>query len=124
MLGVDIDIVVKDSLKALELYEKIFEIERMEVTNFPRGQNEVIFNLYGVRFHLLDENQDFHLIALTEEDPKTIWVNVIVPSIKDTDIRKIGVEIEEVQQVSEQADYELANAIVMDAIGHIWMLYN
>lgn len=43
MLGVEIDMVVKDSLKALELYEKIFEIERIEVTNFPRGQNEVIF---------------------------------------------------------------------------------
>ena len=37
MVGVEIDLVVPDSLKALELYEKVFEIERIEVTNFPKG---------------------------------------------------------------------------------------
>ncbi|MDA3129093.1 VOC family protein [Aliibacillus thermotolerans] len=123
MLGVEIDMVVKDSLKALELYEKIFEIERIEVTNFPRGQNEVIFNLYGVRFHLLDENPDFHLIAPTEEDPKTIWFNVMVPSIKDTYSRAMSVECKEVQPVTELADYGVANAIFMDPFGYIWMLH-
>lgn len=35
--------VVTDSLKALELYEKVFDIERVEVTDFPKGENEVIF---------------------------------------------------------------------------------
>ena len=35
-----------DSLKALELYEKIFDIKRVEVSNFPKGENEVIFTLY------------------------------------------------------------------------------
>lgn len=39
MVGVEIDLVVTDSLKALELYEKIFEIERVEVSNFSeRGK--------------------------------------------------------------------------------------
>ena len=59
MTGVEIDMVVTDSLKALELYEKIFEIERVEVSDFPKGENEVVFTLYGVRFHLLDENPNF-----------------------------------------------------------------
>ena len=45
MVGVEIDMVVKDSLIALELYEKIFEIERVEVTNFSRGENEAIFTI-------------------------------------------------------------------------------
>jgi len=43
MVGVEIDMVVTDSLKALELYEKIFDIERVEVTHFPKGENEVYF---------------------------------------------------------------------------------
>ena len=52
--------VVKDSLKALEWYENIFgEVKRVEVTNFERGENEAIFTLYDVRFHLLDENPEF-----------------------------------------------------------------
>ncbi|WP_417397380.1 hypothetical protein [Halobacillus campisalis] len=62
MVGVEIDMVVKDSLKALELYEEIFEIERVEVSDFPRGKNEVIFTLYGVHFHMLDENPEFHFV--------------------------------------------------------------
>lgn len=53
MVGVEIDLVVTDSLKALELYEKIFDIERVEVSNFPKGENEAILTLYGVRFHML-----------------------------------------------------------------------
>ncbi|MFS8630081.1 MAG: VOC family protein, partial [Bacillales bacterium] len=73
LVGVEIDMVVSDSLKALELYEKIFDIEPVEVTDFPRGENEVVFNLYGVRFHMLDENHDFQLYAPKPDDPKTIW---------------------------------------------------
>lgn len=38
IVGVEIDIVVTDSLKALALYENIFEIEPVEVTNFPKGE--------------------------------------------------------------------------------------
>ncbi|KAF1083960.1 hypothetical protein SPSYN_02872 [Sporotomaculum syntrophicum] len=37
MVGVEIDMVVPDSLKALELYEKVFDIERVEVTDYPKG---------------------------------------------------------------------------------------
>lgn len=48
IVGVEIDIVVTDSLKALALYESIFEIEPVGVTNFPKGENEVVFTLYGV----------------------------------------------------------------------------
>ena len=43
MVGVELDLVVKDSIKALELYEKIFDIEVVEVSNFPRGENEAVF---------------------------------------------------------------------------------
>jgi len=53
--------IVADSLKALELYEKIFDIQRVEVSNLPKGENEVVFTLYGVRFHMLDENPEFGL---------------------------------------------------------------
>lgn len=36
MTGVEVDFVVKDSLEALELYERVFEVERLEVNRFPR----------------------------------------------------------------------------------------
>lgn len=123
MVGVEIDLVVKDSLKALELYEKIFEIERLEVTDFPRGENEVIFTLYGVRFHMLDENPEFHLIPPTPEDPKTLWFNITVPDIEKTYSKAMNSGCEEVQAVTELPDYGVSNAIFMDSFGYVWMLH-
>ncbi|CUH95838.1 hypothetical protein P22_1923 [Propionispora sp. 2/2-37] len=70
MVGVEIDMVITDSLKALELYEKVFDLQRVEVTNFPRGENGVIFTLYGVRFHMLDENPKFGLKAPILDEPQ------------------------------------------------------
>ena len=56
MVGVEIDMIVSDSLKALELYvKKNLILNELKLTNFPKCENEVVFSLYGVRFHMLDE---------------------------------------------------------------------
>lgn len=123
MVGVEIDLVVTDSLKALELYEKIFEIERVEVSDLPKGQNEVVFTLYGVRFHMLDENPEFHLIAPSQDDPKTIWFNVAVPDIKETYTKAMSLGCTEIQPVTELPDYGVSNAIFTDSFGYVWMLH-
>ncbi|WP_088035049.1 VOC family protein [Evansella clarkii] len=123
MVGVEFNMVVKNSLKALELYEKIFEIERVEVSDFPRGENEAVFTLYDVRFHMLDENPKFHLIAPTPEDPKTSWMNVTVPDIEETYSKAMESGCKEIQPVTEIADYGVSNAIFMDPFGYVWLLH-
>lgn len=123
MVGVEIDFVVKDCLKALELYEQIFPVERIEVTNFERGLNEVVFSLYGVRFHMLDENPEYQLIAPKPDDPKTMWLNILVPNIKDTYQKAIDSGCQEVQPVTEMPDFGISNAMFMDPFGYIWMLH-
>ncbi|WP_223702215.1 VOC family protein [Sutcliffiella deserti] len=123
MVGVELNMVVKDSLKALELYENIFDIKRMEVSNFPRGENEVVFTLYDVHLHMLDENPKFHLIAPSPDDPKTSWVNVTVPDILETYTKAMDLGCTEVQPVTEMADYGVSNAIFMDPFGYVWMLH-
>ncbi|WP_026690465.1 hypothetical protein [Alteribacter aurantiacus] len=123
MVGVEMNMVVRDSLKALELYETIFEIERVEVSNLPRGENEAVFSLYGSRFHLLDENPEFHLIAPTPNDPKTSWVNVMVPDIKLTYEKAMNEGCTEIQPVTELQDHGVSNAIFTDSFGYIWMLH-
>lgn len=124
MTGVEIDMVVTDSLRALELYEKIFNnIERVEVTNLPKGENEVIFTLYGVRFHLLDENSQFGLKAPTPDKPNTIWFNILVSDIKETFIKAINAGCIEVQPVTEIPDFGVSNAAFTDIFGYQWMLH-
>lgn len=123
MVGVEIDMVVTDSLKALELYEKIFDIERVEVSNFPKGENEVVFTLCGVRFHLLDENPKFELIAPTPDEPKSIWFNIFVHDIEETFAKAISAGCTTVQPVTEMPDYGVSNAIFADSFNYLWMLH-
>lgn len=123
MVGVEIDMVVRDSLEALTLYENIFDIERIEVTDFPRGENEVIFSLYGVRFHMLDENPKFQLIAPKPDDPKSIWFNITVGDIKRTYEKAIENGCKEIQPVTEMPDHGISNALFLDPFHYIWMLY-
>lgn len=123
MVGVEIDMIIADSLKALELYEKVFDIQRVEVTDFARGENEVIFTLYGVRFHMLDENAKFGLKAPHPEEPKAIWFNILVPDIKETFSKAISAGCTELQPVTELPDYGVSNAVFSDAFGYQWMLH-
>ncbi|MGM0446435.1 MAG: VOC family protein [Bacillota bacterium] len=123
MVGVEIDMVLTDSLKAVELYEKIFDIERVEVSDLPKGENEVIFNLYGVRFHMLDENLEFGLRAPNADHPNTIWYNILVDDIEKTYLKAINIGCTEIQPVTELPDYGVSNAIFADPYGYQWMLH-
>ena len=122
-LGVEIDFVVEDCLKACALYEKIFDVEPVEVTDFSIGMNEVVFTLYGTRFHMLDENPQFELIAPKPGDPKPIWFNISVPEIAITYAKAISEGCTEIQPVTEMAAYGVSNAIFSDPFGYLWMLH-
>lgn len=123
MTGVEIDFVVTDSLGALEQYEQIFEIERIEVSDLPVGENEVVFSLYGTRFHMLDANPDFGMQAPDPDHPNTIWFNVVVPDIQAVYARAMESGCSEVQAVTELPDYGVANAMFSDGSGYLWMLH-
>lgn len=123
VIGVEIDMVVQDSVKALRLYERIFDLAPIEVTDFSIGQNEVVFTLYGVRFHMLDENPEFDLMAPKPDDPKPIWFNIMVEDIKETYERAMEAGCQEVQPVTEIADHGVSNAIFSDPFGYLWMLH-
>lgn len=123
MVGVEVDMVVTDSLKALELYKKIFDVEVVEASSFPRGENEVVFTLYGVRFHMLDENPEFQLNAPTPESPKSMWCNILVPDINETYLKAMNAGCTEIQPVTELPDYGVSNAVFSDPFGYVWMLH-
>ncbi|WP_010632149.1 VOC family protein [Sporolactobacillus vineae] len=123
MTGAEIDFVVTDSLKALALYEKIFDVERVEVTDFPKGENEVIFTLCGVRFHILDENPEFFLNAPNPDEPRSVWFNILVPDVQSTSTRAIDAGCTEIQAVTAMPEYGISNAIFSDPFGYQWMIH-
>ena len=121
--GVEIDLVVRDSLVALALYERIFEVERIEVSNFPKGTNEAVFSIYGARIHLLDENPDYGLTAPQPGQPLPSWLNVLVPDIKAAWDAAIEAGCNQIQPVTEMAQMGVSNAVFSDPDGHVWMLH-
>lgn len=122
-VGVEFDFVVPDSLKALALYEQIFEVEQIEVTDFPKGQNEVIFTLYGTRFHMLDENPEFNLTAPKPGQAQSSWVNVTVLNINETYQKALDLGCTEIQPITEIEAMGISNAIFIDPFGYVWMLH-
>ncbi|WP_312355567.1 VOC family protein [Aminipila sp.] len=122
-IGVEIDFIVEDSLAALNLYERIFDIECIEVTDFPKGQNEAVFTIYGVRFHMLDANPEFGMLAPNPEIPQTIWFNVLVPDIKKLHQAALDAGCMEIQPVTEMKDYGVINSMFTDPFGYQWMLH-
>ena len=123
MTGVEINLIVPDSLKALELYESIFELERIEVTAFPRGRNEAVFTIYGARFHMLDENPNFQLLAPKPGAYIPIWFNVLVPDIQETFTKAQKIGCTEIQSVKYMPDFGASNAIFCDPFGYQWLLH-
>lgn len=123
MVGVEIDFVVPDTKQALETYLSIFPLEVVEQTNFAVGQNEVIFTLFGTRFHMLDENPEFHLNAPKEGQSSSIWFNILVEDIQETYQKALAVGCQEIQALTELPEMGVANAVFLDPYGHVWMLH-
>lgn len=123
MVGVEIDFVLKDSLAALALYQRIFDLEVVEASNLPVGENEVVFTLYGTRFHMLDENPEFGLVAPKEGTVNSFWFNVAVEDIKATHERAQREGVTEIQPLTEMPEYGVSNSIFSDPFGYVWMLH-
>lgn len=123
MVGVEIDFVVTDSLAALSLYEQIFDVKRIEVTSLPKGQNEAVFSVYDTRFHMLDENTEFQLVAPKPGDPKPLWFNVMVEDLKQVHEKAMNAGCTEIQAVTEMQDFGVSNSMFADPFGYLWMLH-
>ncbi len=123
MSQVEIDFIVKDVLQALQFYEQVFEVERVEVGDFVVGENSVIMKIYGTAFHLLDENPNFQLIAPTPETYIPIWFNVTVPHIETVFNKALAAGATAIQPITEMPDMGLKNAMFKDPFGYMWLLH-
>lgn len=123
MTGVEIDMIVSDSIKALELYEQIFDVKRIENTNLEKGLNEAVFTIYDTRFHFLDENPDYGMVAAKPEDPKSFWLNVTVPEISETFAKAMAAGCSVIAPIAEIETHGVKTAMFSDSFGIIWQLH-
>jgi uncharacterized glyoxalase superfamily protein PhnB len=127
MTSVEIDFVVPDVLAAFDAYSKVFGAEALEKSSLEKGLNEVVFTVFGTRFHMLDENPDAFLVAPKEGQGGFMWFNLVVDDIKDVFEKASAagfstiLEIQEVQMLSLPAGSK--TAMQKDPWGYIWQLH-
>ena len=123
MIGLEIDMVVQDSLAAFALYKRAFGAEEIEITDFPKGQNEAVFTMFDTRFHLLDENPEYGLHAPKEDKPQSMWCNLVVEDIMQIFQKAEEAGFRVIQQVTYLEDFGVMNAIIADPFGYVWMFH-
>lgn len=123
MKNIELDMIVKDSLAALEAYRSVFEINTLQETSYDRGMNEVIFSIYDFTIHLLDENSDYGLVAPQEDQIFPFWINVTVTDIRDTYDKALAAGFTEIQAITKLPDFGVSNAVIKDPFGYQWMLH-
>ena len=122
---VEFDFVVGDSQAAAAYYQQVFAdaFEPIQVTAWPRGLNEAIFNLFGTRFHLLDENPEYGLTAPVEGTSHSSWVNLTVPDLRAIWDRAMAGGATEIQPITVIAELGIMNAAFLDPFSHVWLLH-
>lgn len=123
MKKAEINMVATNSKEALELYKQIFELENVTETNIEIGQNEVTFSLYGMNFHILDENKDFSLIAPSKMQETSSWFDITVENINETFEKAINLGCEVIMPVAFLDTHNLYHGMFKDAFGYVWLLH-
>lgn len=93
------------------------------MTDYPKGTNEAVFTIYDTRFHMLDENPEYQLIAPKPGQPQSVWFNVLVPDIQAVYDKAMAAGCAEIQPVTEMPEMGAANAMFSDTFGYVWMLH-
>lgn len=122
MVGVEFDMIVKDSLAALKLYQEVFGVACVEATALQRGENEVVFTLHGTRFHMLDQNEQFQLKAPAKGTILPFWFNVLAEDIKPIYAKAVDCGFGVLQALTEMPDFGVSTASLIDPYGYQWML--
>ncbi|MCC5894688.1 MAG: VOC family protein [Alkalibacterium sp.] len=123
MKSIELDMIVSDSLAALKTYQTVFDLKVDQATAYDRGLNEVIFSLYDLTIHLLDENPEYGLAAPEKNQMLPFWINVTVPDIQLTFSEAITAGFTEIQPVTKIPDFGVSNAVLLDPFGYQWMLH-
>lgn len=122
--AVEVDFIVNDVKKTKEVYEAVFGLDIIEETNFPPGSNELVFHLAGTRFHLLDANPDYGMVAPDVEEEFPFWFNVSTQDIQTLWSKAMTAGCREMVQPTQAEDSQTKTAMFRDPDGYIWMLHD
>ncbi|ONI38880.1 hypothetical protein AN396_01545 [Candidatus Epulonipiscium fishelsonii] len=123
MKKAEINMVATNSIEALGLYKRIFELENVIKTSQKVGYNEVFFSIYGLRFHIMDENAQFNLISPAKGGVLSCWFDITVESIKETFEKAMENGCEVIFPVTFVDTHNVYNGMFKDKFGYVWLIH-
>lgn len=119
----EVDMVVKDALAAVDFYEKIFTVEVIEKTDLKKGGNEAVLMIENVRFHLLDENPEYQLFAPQAGTSGSTWFNVIIDLAQEALDQAVANGATVMQELTDMPAMGAKMAMFQDPFGYTWMVH-
>jgi uncharacterized glyoxalase superfamily protein PhnB len=123
MTGYEFCFIVPDTIRAFEVYEKVFGAVAVEKTPFGKGRNEVVFTIYNNRFHMLDENPELGMNAPKDMSGGSTWFNVIVENIQDVFNKAASAGFTTIQPIMEMKEMGIHTSMQIDPWGYVWQLH-
>ena len=120
--SLQIDFIVEDSIKAAEIYEKVFGAEILEVTSEEKGLNEALFNIFGARFHILDENEEDEMEGPVKDEPNPMWCNFLVENLEEIFNKAEQENFKVIEEITVIEEYGILTAVIRDPFGYEWVL--
>lgn len=121
-MKLEINMVVKDAREAADFYKNLFHAEILSKTDLDKPLNETRMVVGGTEIRILNENEEFGMVAPSEDVPSSMWVNLFVDDInKQCKVAKeCGCVI--ISPVTKFPESNAINAVFRDKYGHIWVL--
>ncbi len=123
MEDIEINMIVKDSLNALRVYEEVFNAQLVSKTNLGVGLNEVTFKIQTLKIHILDENKEYGLIAPTSDSYIPFSINITTENIQSIFKKAMENNFYCIQKITEILHMNVKNAVLKDEFGYTWILH-
>ncbi len=123
MKKAEVNMVVSNSVLALDLYNRIFELEYYEKTNLKLGNNEAFFSINGLHFHMYDENLEYGLVAPFVNEESSCWFNITVDNIEDIFNKANKYHCKITMPITYIETHKVYNGMFKDHFGYSWLIH-
>lgn len=121
-IGIEIDMVVKNSIEAMKKYENIFDAKILSSIDLGEGGSTAVFKIGETTFRAIDENEENNFISPKKNGSRSVWMNIKLDNIEETCKKALEDGFTIVEPVSRASGTNFFNAVIEDSYGYIWIL--
>ncbi|WP_125712555.1 VOC family protein [Companilactobacillus kedongensis] len=120
--GIELDIVVSNARETVEQFQKVFDIQIIEVQSTAAKDDTILVNMEGMNIHFLSKN-DAVGFKTPITTPESLWVNIIVDDIEKTKDAAVQAGFELTIPITKEPYEGMLYMLLKDSDNYQWMVY-